>query len=216
MLLTIRKREEIMNIFLDNENTDKVLTIGRAFGLTQEVDEVKEMAVIKLLIFDQVNSYKKDKELFIRKWKNNENKKIKQNLITPNPFNKGMKKDDALNKNWKLPYPLKLPLNISDSIKEIKKSMGSTEKNYEFTTRIIIKGIRETFSNPYLSEKVIKDAQNTKDFFRDKIISRYEEYFKMKRKEINVHKDDIIEWELMKIALKNVNRLDWKIEEEID
>ena len=205
-----------MNIFLDNENTDKVLTIGRAFGLTQEVDEVKEMAVIKLLIFDQVNSYKKDKELFIRKWKNNENKKIKQNLITPNPFNKGMKKDDALNKNWKLPYPLKLPLNISDSIKEIKKSMGSTEKNYEFTTRIIIKGIRETFSNPYLSEKVIKDAQNTKDFFRDKIISRYEEYFKMKRKEINVHKDDIIEWELMKIALKNVNRLDWKIEEEID
>lgn len=206
-----------MVINLDNEISDKVLFIGKAYELTKELGEVKELTVIKLLILDQVNSYRKDKETFIAKWKNYGSGNDKDNVINISKKNDDTKNEKKENsKNNEDSYYLKLPSNINDDIDEIKEKMGYHERREKIITRIIIKGIRETLNNPYLSKEVIKDAQNIRAYFRDKIVSRYEEYFKMRRKEINVHKEDIIEWELMKIALKNVNRLDWKIEEEID
>ncbi len=217
MLLAVRKWEEIMVINLDNEISDKVLFIGKAFELTKELGEVKELTVIKLLILDQVNSYRKDKEIFIAKWKNYGSGNDKDNVINISKKNDDTKNEKEKNsRNNEDSYYLKLPSNINDDIDEIKEKMGYHERREKIITRIIIKGIRETLNNPYLSKEVIKDAQKIRAYFRDKIVSRYEEYFKMRRKEINVNKEDIIEWELMKIALKNVDRLDWKIEEEID
>ena len=196
-----------LRIDIDEESRKKILYIRDILGFKlykRDLKDDRAGTVIKLLLFEQINLYKKDKKKFEANWKER-----KENLITKKKM------------NGPRDISIRFPSKTINDIEKLKMELHYQESRKEFMYELIqegveyfLKEIKESLNISKLDKKTIDEAHEYFPFLCEEFQERDETY-KNKGKEIAVYKDDIYRWELMREALSRIINRGYYIAHEV-